>query len=142
MILDHDEYVSAVIRGDYPEHPLVPPRSDWFRNEKGVIENVLFWPMGTTSIIRSKKGSVRANHYHKTDSHYLHVVSGECYYFWRTAFPSDPLYHVVKQIIVTESSTFFTPPMVEHAVLFLTDCILLQLARHVRTKAEHEADVV
>jgi dTDP-4-dehydrorhamnose 3,5-epimerase-like enzyme len=137
MILDHEEYVSAVARGEYPEHPLVPKRSDWFSSDKGVIENVLFQPMGTTSIIRSRKGSVRANHYHKTDSHYLHVISGECLYFWRAIGSVE-----VKQMIVTESSTFFTPPLIEHAVLFLSDTVLLQLADHVRTKAEHESDLV
>ena len=30
--------------------------------------------------ITSKKGSIRSNHYHKNDYHYLYIESGKCEY--------------------------------------------------------------
>ena len=34
-------------------------------------------------MIESKAGSLRANHYHKTDWHYCYVISGQIRYFYR-----------------------------------------------------------
>ena len=34
-------------------------------------------------MIESKAGSLRANHYHKTDWHYCYVLSGKNKYFYR-----------------------------------------------------------
>jgi quercetin dioxygenase-like cupin family protein len=137
ILSPHDAYVALVEAGAYPDDPRVPMRPDWYVNDAGAIENVLFRPAGTTSIIRSKRGAIRANHYHKTDSHYLYVVSGEVRYYWRKLGDTKR-----NEASYGEGATFFTPPLVEHAVLFTKPTVLLQLAAHVRTKDEHEADLV
>jgi dTDP-4-dehydrorhamnose 3,5-epimerase-like enzyme len=132
-----EEYTSAVDCGEYPASPLVPNGGE-FKNENGVIRNLLFKSVRSVAIIDSKKGSIRSNHYHKTDWHYLYVLSGDVMYMWRRAgSESTP-----SRLIVHEGSMFFTPPGVEHAVLSLSDSRLISLARNARTHEAHEADVV
>ena len=54
-----------------------------FADERGAITKLL--DDGKTSIksvllITCKKGSIRANHYHRKDSHYVYMLSGKMEY--------------------------------------------------------------
>jgi quercetin dioxygenase-like cupin family protein len=132
-----EEYTSAVECGEYPVSPLVP-EGDKFENDNGVIRNLLFKSVRSVALITSKKGSIRSNHYHKTDWHYLYVLSGYVMYLWRRVGSERP----PARLIAHEGSMLFTPPGVEHAVLSLSDSRLISLARNARTHEAHEADVV
>ena len=70
--------------------------------------------MKSSVLITSKTGSVRANHYHKTDWHYCYVLYGEIIYYHRPhGSDKKPNKEVIK-----EGQMFFTPPMIEHAMVF------------------------
>jgi hypothetical protein len=45
-------------------------------------------------------------------------------------------------VVVEENQLFFTPPMVDHAMVFPEDTIFLTLGRNSRTQEVYEADVV
>ena len=51
-----------------------------FTDERGVLQPLVDTMMKSAVLIQSNKGSIRANHYHKTDWHYCYVLSGEIEY--------------------------------------------------------------
>jgi quercetin dioxygenase-like cupin family protein len=135
--MTHEEYIAAVERGDYPTDPLVPPATDGFADDRGAIRNLLLSPVKSIALITSKKGSVRANHYHKTDWHFAYVLTGLVQYSWRR------IGHMkAQQRTFRPGETVFSPPMIEHAFFFLADTEILTMAKNIRSHEEHEADVM
>ena len=64
----------------WPSKPLVDLQSP-FVDQRGSIQPLVDLMMKSAVMIESKAGSLRANHYHKTDWHYY--VSGKIEYFHR-----------------------------------------------------------
>ncbi len=106
-------------------------------DERGVIQSIVNFPMKNLSLIRSAKGAVRSNHYHVTDWHYMYVTKGSFDYYWRptgsTAAPD-----VVR---ISEGELIFTPPMEDHATVFLEDTDMFVASRNPRDQATYESDV-
>jgi quercetin dioxygenase-like cupin family protein len=130
-------YIDRVGKGDYPEASIVPT-DDTFDDERGTICNLLLSPIMSVARITSKRGSVRANHYHLTDWHYTLVESGEIYYFKRqigSTVIQDPER-------MPPGTMFFTPPNVEHAMLFTEDTVFFTFAKNIRSHNSHESDLV
>ena len=112
---------------------LPPPHVD----KRGFIQSLVNFPMKNLSLISSKKGSVRSNHYHLTDWHYMYVLKGAFdYYYRRTGSGDKPAV-----IRVTAGELVFTPPMEDHATVFMDDTELLAMSRNPRDQASYEADV-
>jgi len=109
-----------------------------FSDNRGSIQPLVDTMMRSAVLIESKKGSIRANHYHKTDWHYCYVLKGCIEYFHRpTGSEEDP-----KLILVNEGEMVFTPPMVDHAMKFPIDTNFLTLSRNPRDQETYEKDVV
>ena len=53
------------------------------KDKRGSIEELINEKTKSVSLISTKKGSIRANHYHKTDWHYIYVLKGSFVYFYR-----------------------------------------------------------
>ncbi len=85
---------------------------------RGIIEKIAEGTFQSVLRITSKKGTVRANHYHKRDSHVCYLVSGKIEYVWRDARDADAPLH---RRIIQPGQAFYTPPMVAHAMVFLED---------------------
>ena len=132
-----DEYMRAVEDGRYPTEPRVPVGTE-FVNENGNIVNMAFGKFGGLALINSKEGSIRSNHYHKTDWHFITVMSGVVHYYWRPAGSSEE----PQMEIFRMGETFFTPPMVEHGIYSPRETDIMALSRISRRHADHEADVV
>lgn len=106
-------------------------------DSRGIIQSLVNFPMKNISLIISKKGSVRSNHYHVTDWHYMYVLSGSFDYFYRpTGSNSEP-----SVIRVNAGEMIFTPPMEDHATVFIEDTSLLAMSRNPRDQSAYEADV-
>src|SRR3989304_2791831 len=108
--------VTELERQAWPKDVIVslePP----FVDPRGQILPLVDLPMESCVLIESKKGSVRANHYHQTDWHFCYVLSGSIEYLHRphgsTAKP--------EKVVVRQGQLFFTPPLVDHAMLFPED---------------------
>lgn len=108
-----------------------------FADVRGLIQPLVDIPMKSAVLIESRKGTLRANHYHLTDWHYCYVLSGKIEYFHR---PHGSL-GTPERILVDEGQMMFTPPMVDHAMIFPIDTVFLTLSRNPRDQAAYEADV-
>ena len=110
--------------------------SGFYRDKRGIILNLRNGLFGSCALIKSKKNSVRANHYHKKDWHYCYVLKGKIEYFYRNhGSRIKP-----KKVISNEGELFFTPPMVDHAMRFPQYTEFLTLGRGSRTEINYEKD--
>lgn len=110
---------------------------DIFINDKGKIINILFKPVQSVALIESKAGSIRSNHYHKSDVHWLYVVSGSMKYYERDLDGSNKL-----EFIVNTGEMVFSDSMKVHKTEFLEDTVLISMAKNIRDHEHHEEDVV
>ena len=124
-------------RGSWPKDVIVPVEKP-FVDARGVIQNLVEADMRMAVVITSKKGAVRANHYHKTDWHYCYVLSGSIEYFHRPVGSQA----APERMLIQTGQLFFTPPMVEHAMRFPEDTVFLTLSRNARDHASYESDLV
>ena len=123
--------------GGWPKEPIVPLETPYV-DERGVIQNLVEAPMRSAVLITSKKGSVRANHHHKTDWHYCYFLSGAMEYYHRaTGSNAQP-----ERLLVKAGHMVFTPPMVDHAMKFLEDTVFITLSRNARDHEAYESDLV
>lgn len=132
-----DEVLDNIEKGIYSNDPRVSIPEP-FENDAGSIWNIARGTFGSATFIKSKAGSVRSNHYHQTDSHFIYLISGLMYYYWRPANSDGPC----RRIRVEKSQLIFTPPMVAHATYFPVESQVVTLNKYARDKAHHEADVV
>ena len=122
------------------ESPILEKKSP-FIDERGTIQELVSFPeakMGSAVMITSKKGSVRANHYHKKDWHYCYVVSGAIDYYERE-IGSDEAPTITH---IKAGEVFYTPPMLEHAMVFTEDTVFLTLGGGTRQSEDYEDDLV
>jgi dTDP-4-dehydrorhamnose 3,5-epimerase-like enzyme len=109
-----------------------------FIDQRGTIQPLVDLPMESCVLIESKKGTVRANHYHKTDWHFCYVLYGQIDYYHRpTGSDAKP-----EKVTVHKSQMFFTPPLVDHAMVFTEDTAFLTFGRNSRSQEVYESDVV
>ena len=54
-----------------------------FVDDRGIIQNIINQSFNHVGMITSKKGSVRSNHYHLKNSHYMYILSGKMEYWER-----------------------------------------------------------
>ena len=120
---------------DDPLVKLLEPFSD----ARGDIQPLLDdEPMRSALTIRSVAGSVRANHYHYTDWHYLYVISGRMEYYYRAVDSDEPPTHLT----VLPGQMIFTPAMVVHRTDFPEDTLCVTLSGNPRDQESYEADLV
>ena len=105
-------------------------------DERGAIQTLVNFPMKNLSLITSKKGTVRSNHYHLTDWHYMYVLSGAFDYYYRPT-GSDEAPAVIR---VVTGQMVFTPPMEDHATVFLEDTQMVVVSRNPRDQETYESD--
>jgi dTDP-4-dehydrorhamnose 3,5-epimerase-like enzyme len=124
-------------KATWPAHGVVKLEKP-FVDGRGSIQPLVDIMMKSAVMIESKAGSLRANHYHKTDWHYCYVVSGTIEYLHRpTGSDQEP-----EVILVNEGEMVFTPPMIDHGMRFPVDTVFLTLSRNPRDQESYEADVV
>ena len=124
-------------RRKWPREVIVPLEKA-FADARGDIQPLVDLPMESCVLITSRKGSVRANHYHRTDWHFCYVLSGSIEYYERPHGSNEK----PKRVLVKTGELFFTAPMVDHAMVFPEETVFLTLGRNSRTQEAYEADVV
>lgn len=120
----------------WPQKPIVRLEKP-FVDVRGLIQPLVDIDMKSAVLIESKKGSLRANHYHLSDWHYCYLLDGRMEYFHRPTGSSE----TPEMLMVEAGQMVFTPPMVDHAMRFPKDCTFLTLSRNPRDQASYEADV-
>jgi len=105
---------------------------------RGSIQPLVDDDIKSAQLISSRAGSVRANHYHLTDYHYMYVLTGAFDYYYRpTGSAAAP-----KCVRVRAGEMVFTPPMVEHAVRYLEDTTFVNFSGRKRDQGSYETDLV
>lgn len=94
--------------------------------ENEIIENV--------TIISSKRGAIRGNHYHKKTVQYGFVLKGSLKLL--TQMPGKK----IETVLIGPGDLVFTPPMERHALVALEDSELLVLTRGPRGGENYEKD--
>jgi dTDP-4-dehydrorhamnose 3,5-epimerase-like enzyme len=129
--------VTEAEKADWPKSVIVPLEAPHV-DERGAIQPLVDVPMESCVLISSKKGTVRANHYHQTDWHYCYVVEGEIDYYEKPHGSSQ----AAKKTVIRQGQMFFTGPMVDHAMVFTQDTTFITWGRNSRAQEVYEADVV
>ena len=111
-----------------------PAFSDW----RGEIYNLFEGRLGHVALITSKKGSVRANHYHKEDHQYIYLVSGAY-----KSYSCDIQNPNKKQVLeVKPGDIVETPPLIAHAQKFTEDSVFLAFSTREREEGKYEDDTI
>ena len=125
---------------DMLQNPILPLKKP-YSDDRGIIQTLVSLnesQMRSAVLIESKKGSLRANHYHKVDWHYCYIISGSIEYYYRSVnSDKEPM-----KILIKTGQVFYTPPMVEHAMVFPEDTTFLTLGGGTRLHEDYEDDLV
>lgn len=116
-----------------------------FTDARGSITKLL--DDGKTSIksillITSTKGSVRANHYHKEDGHYVYMYSGKMEYIEAPLKDGQPDLSQETRAELEAGDMVFSGPMVAHAMKFTEDSVWVVMALKSRSQENYEEDTV
>ena len=106
------------------------------QDKRGKIINISNELIRSCALIKSKKNSIRANHYHKKDWHYCYVIKGTIEYYYR----KHGSILRPKKMIIKSGELFFTPPMVDHAMKFLEYTEFITLGKGSRIKKNYDSD--
>jgi dTDP-4-dehydrorhamnose 3,5-epimerase-like enzyme len=106
-------------------------------DRRGSIEELVNEKTKSVSLISSKKGSIRANHYHKTDWHYIYVLKGSFVYFYRERNKTR-----IYKTLVKKGQLLFTPPLLDHATYHVQYTEMLVISKNKRDKKTYERDTV
>ena len=112
-----------------------------FVDERGGITKLLDdgkTNIKSTLLITSKAGSIRSNHYHKKDAHWIYMISGKMEYYEKPVNSKTK----PKKIIIDAGDMVYTPPMAIHATKFLKDSVIIALSIKSRNQAAYEEDTV
>ena len=105
---------------------------------RGAITNIFEGKIEHIALITSKKGTVRANHYHKEDHQYIFLVSGTY-----ESHCCDVRAPSKKQVLqVRPGDIVYTPPLIAHAQKFTEDSIFLALSTRQREQGKYEQDTL
>ena len=104
---------------------------------RGSILSIVDYNINNVSIISCNKGSIRSNHYHKKDYHFMYVLYGEINYFFKNLDDQKVFFLKVKN-----NQTIFTPKLEIHATHFPVDTKLIVSSGFPRDQKTYEEDTV
>jgi len=111
-----------------------------FSDARGEIVHILDIPADfkTVLFISSNSGAIRANHYHKKDSHYTYLISGKFEYGEKSLQEGSKL---IKKNI-KPGDLVLTKPKIIHYMKFLEDSTMIVFTTEPRDQKHYEADTV
>jgi oxalate decarboxylase/phosphoglucose isomerase-like protein (cupin superfamily) len=121
----------------------LPRKSTLFRNiqrdadERGEILSIVDEPVMNVSLITCNPGSLRSNHFHHSDFHFMYVLEGEIDYFYKDVDTGE-----TKYLKVREGDNIFTPDNEVHATYFPVQTRLVVSSKFPRDQATYEKDTV
>ena len=95
-----------------------------FSDDRGEITNILEKDICHVALITSKKGAIRANHYHPNQIQYVYLISGKYKTYSKDLRGKNAK---VEEMIVEAGTLVITPPMIAHAMEFLEDSVFINM---------------
>lgn len=128
------EYFSIIPQ---PLFPLLEiPQS--YRDERGEIINIADGSLGDVAIINSRKGSVRANHYHQHDWHLTYILFGAAVYTHKDL--DQPVMDEWERIELGTERLLYTPNKRWHKFEFLENTSMIVVSGSSRKREIYDAD--
>ena len=121
----------------------LPTESKLFKNElrdvdiRGEILSIVDFNVSNVSLITCNEGTIRSNHYHKKDFHFMYVLEGKIDYFFKKLNNPE-----VKYKVVLPGHNIFTPNNEVHATFFPVKTKLIVSSGFPRDQKTYEEDTV
>ena len=106
-------------------------------DNRGDILSIVDYKVSNVSIISCNADSIRSNHYHKKDFHFMYVLKGEINYFYKSLNDGN-----VNYINILKGDTIFTPCLEIHATHFPLDTKLIVSSGFPRDQKTYEEDTL
>lgn len=108
-----------------------------FEDERGWIKDVLEdEPIEHVSVILSRKGSVRGNHFHRETYQWVYLLSGSFRYVVETDDGGR------QEGLIEAGDLLLTEPLDRHALETLEDATMVVLTRGPRGGRNYESDTI
>ena len=119
--------------------PIIKKIKPFFKDTRGEMSHLIDKNVTINSavLITCKKGSIRANHYHKKDIHYCYLLEGKMNYYYKSKEGEK-----IKKKIVHKGEMVSTPVNEMHAMEFPEDSVFIALTTEKRSEDEYEEDTV
>ena len=121
----------------------LPKQSKLIQNDirdddvRGNILSIVDYQINNVSLITCTAGSIRSNHYHKKDFHFMYVLEGKIDYFYKRLNDNS-----INYFSVLPGDNIFTPKKEIHATFFPVETKLIVSSGFPRDKETYEADTV
>ena len=106
-------------------------------DQRGQIKSIVDCSISNVSIITCNQNSIRSNHYHKKDFHFMYVLEGKINYFF-----SDLEMKNINYLKVCKGDTIFTPHLEIHSTHFPIETTLIVSSGFPRDQKTYEEDTV
>lgn len=107
------------------------------KDNRGSIISIVDSEISNVSLITCNANSIRSNHYHLTDFHYMFVLEGKIDYFYKDINNDE-----IKYLNINKGQNIFTPPMEIHATYFPIETQLIVSSKNPRDQETYEKDTV
>jgi hypothetical protein len=105
------------------------------KDRRGTIVSVVEEKTNNISIINCNSKTIRSNHLHKKDWHFMYILNGIMEYF----FINENKIFFMK---LKKGDVVFTPPKEIHATYFPIKTVLLVASKNKRDQATYEKDTI
>ena len=124
----------------------LPKKSKLFKNiirskdKRGGIISIVDHQVSNVSIITCNSNSIRSNHYHLKDFHFMYVLEGKIDYFFKDI--DNKKDNNTSYIEVNVGETIFTPNLEIHCTYFPIKSTLIVSSCYPRDQVTYEKDTV
>ena len=107
------------------------------QDNRGMFKSLFDDKITNLSYLESNKNTIRSNHYHLKDWHYIYVISGSIHYLYRGLNDKK-----IKYLHVEKGQTIFTPNNEIHTTYFRVKTKMIVANSNDRKKTTYEKDLV
>lgn len=119
------------------KHKLIKNLKSDLKDLRGSILSLANTNCKNISLIISNKNTIRANHYHKTDWHFIYVLEGQFNYYYKE-INSTKRY----KLSIKKGDLLFTPAKLIHATHHTKKTSMIVISKNLRDKKNYEKDLV
>ena len=120
-----------------PNHSTIISNISRDSDDRGGILSIVDCNVKNVSIITSAANTIRSNHSHFEDFHFMYVLQGQIDYFFK-----DKESNKLRYLAVQEGQTVFTPNLELHATHFPVETTLIVSSKNPRDQQTYEKDTV
>jgi len=122
---------------NFNKHKIFRNLKTSFKDNRGIITSLTNLGCKNVSFIVSKKKTIRANHYHKTDWHFIYILKGSFNYYYKKVKSKK-----IFKIKVNKGDLLFTPPKLVHATHHTKKTEMIVISKKLRDSKNYEKDLV